>query len=123
MNACRLLARHFGGDQRLPHDSYSQDCSGGQGTPDALAEPRNAALTRRPTSQDRFPIVKPKDFVFATTKPAIGHPFPDVSFLSVHFDFSTVIGPSYGIANLIREKGEWVAYTCFTFLEGCVFPL
>ncbi|KAL8284307.1 hypothetical protein RQP46_005056 [Phenoliferia psychrophenolica] len=69
-------------------------------------------------ASDRFPIVKAKDFVFAVTKPAIGHPFPDVSFLSVHFEFSTAVGPAYGIANLIREKGQWVAYTCFTLLEG-----
>ncbi|KAL8281402.1 hypothetical protein RQP46_006086 [Phenoliferia psychrophenolica] len=67
---------------------------------------------------DRFPVVKAKDLVFAVTKPAIGHPFPDVSYLTIHFDFSTEVGPAFGIANLIREKGVWVAYTCFTLLEG-----
>ena len=45
-------------------------------------------------------------------------PFPDVTRLSVHFDFVARLGPAFGIANLVWEDGTWKAWTCFTLLEG-----
>ncbi|KAM0747991.1 hypothetical protein T439DRAFT_328648 [Meredithblackwellia eburnea MCA 4105] len=66
----------------------------------------------------RFPFVKAKDFVFAESKPALTQPWADVTFLSLHFDFATKVGPAYGIASLVNERGTWKAYTVFTFLEG-----
>ncbi|KAK4687481.1 hypothetical protein P7C73_g2631, partial [Tremellales sp. Uapishka_1] len=66
----------------------------------------------------RFPVVKAKDFTFALKEPALEHPFPDVSFLSIHFDFVTETGPAYGIAALVYEEQEWKAFTVFTLLEG-----
>ncbi|WVR05558.1 hypothetical protein IAU60_002577 [Kwoniella sp. DSM 27419] len=66
----------------------------------------------------RFPIVKARDFTFALKEPALEHPFPDVSFLSVHFDFQTETGPAYGIAALVYEDKQWKAFTLFTLLEG-----
>jgi hypothetical protein len=62
--------------------------------------------------------VKASNFVFASTQPAISQPFPDVTFIDLHFDFQTCLGPSYGVAHLAFEKDEWKAYTCFTLLEG-----
>jgi hypothetical protein len=70
------------------------------------------------TTQARFPVVQARDFVFAITQPKLEHPFPDVTFLSVHFDFNTKVGPSYGIANLVYQHNEWKAFTVFTLLEG-----
>lgn len=66
----------------------------------------------------RFPVAEAKDFVFTSTPPAIERPFPDVTFLSVHFSFNTRQGPSFGLANLVWEDMEWKAWTCFTLLEG-----
>ena len=68
--------------------------------------------------QARFPVAEAKDFVFSTTAPALEHPFPDVTFLSVHFNFNTRLGPCFGIANLVWEDEGWKAWTCFTLLEG-----
>ncbi|ORY30774.1 hypothetical protein BCR39DRAFT_558455 [Naematelia encephala] len=67
-----------------------------------------------------FPIVKARDFTFAKQLPSIDHPFEDVTFLSIHFDFKTETGPCYGIANLvyIADEQKWKAFTVFTLLEG-----
>jgi hypothetical protein len=46
------------------------------------------------------------------------HPFPDVTFLGIHFDFETKIGPASGIARLVYEDDKWKAFTVFTLLEG-----
>ncbi|AFR97657.2 monooxygenase [Cryptococcus neoformans] len=66
----------------------------------------------------RFPLVKARDFTFAAKEPALEHPFPDVSFLSIHFDFQTETGPAYGVANLVYQDKQWKAFTVFTLLEG-----
>ena len=57
-------------------------------------------------------------FAFAETRPALECPFADVTYLVVHFTFSTMMGPSYGVANLVHSDGEWKAFTVFTMLEG-----
>lgn len=51
-------------------------------------------------------------------QPALEHPFPDVTFLSIHFDFKTATGPAYGVAALVWEDTAWKAFTVFTLLEG-----
>lgn len=66
-----------------------------------------------------FPVTQARDFVFAEgTSPELQSPFPDVTFLSVHFAFETRVGPAYGIANLVWEEGQWSAFTVFTVLDG-----
>lgn len=66
-------------------------------------------------------MVGANDFTFTSTDPGIPslqNPFEDVTFLNFHFTFSTNLGPCYGVANLIFERGEWKAYTVMTLLEG-----
>lgn len=63
-------------------------------------------------------MVKASDFTFANKQPSIEHPFPDVTFLSIHFDFNTATGPAYGVAALVWEDNAWKAFTVFTLLEG-----
>lgn len=62
-------------------------------------------------------------FIYANTPPQVSSPFPDVTFIEIHFDFKTSLGPSYGIAKLVKDgrKGadeDWKAYMLFTILEG-----
>jgi hypothetical protein len=40
--------------------------------------------------------------------------------VNLHFEFNTVVGPSYGIANLVRSStdGQWRAFLLFTLLDG-----
>ena len=71
-----------------------------------------------PAASARFPIARATDFVFAETAPAIGHPFEDVTLLTLHFTFNTATGPAYGVAHLAYETDAWKAFTCFTLLEG-----
>jgi hypothetical protein len=80
-----------------------------------LAKGVEAGLT---IAQVRFPVVKASDFTFANKQPVIEHPFPDVTFLSIHFDFNTATGPAYGVAALVWEDQSWKAFTVFTLLEG-----
>ncbi|GFZ51133.1 hypothetical protein JCM24511_08891 [Saitozyma sp. JCM 24511] len=65
-----------------------------------------------------FPKVGARDFVFGLKEPHLEHPFPDVSFLTVYFEFATNIGPASGIARLVYEDVAWKAFTVFTLLEG-----
>lgn len=84
----------------------------------AAAEHR-ASLTSALPPQDRLKLVAARDLVFAKTQPSLQHPFEDVSFINIHFDFATATGPAYGIANLVRSPdGKWRAYLLFTLLEG-----
>lgn len=65
-----------------------------------------------------FPRTEATGFVFASVAPAIEHPYPDITFLTIHFDFQTQLGPAYGIARLVWDTDAWRAYTVFTMLEG-----
>ncbi|RSH90305.1 hypothetical protein EHS25_001639 [Saitozyma podzolica] len=61
-----------------------------------------------------------RNFVFASTAPTIEHPYEDITFLTIHFEFETKLGPSYGVARLVWDDtvNEWRAFTLFTLLEG-----
>lgn len=51
------------------------------------------------------------------TPPALESPFPDVTWLRLHFDFETELGKCSGIARLACKNGQWRAYTVYTLLE------
>ena len=73
-----------------------------------------------PAASRVFPTTQARDFVFADTLPSMQSPFEGVTFLNVHFNFNTRVGPAYGVANLVFEEAleDWKAYTVFTLLEG-----
>ena len=69
-------------------------------------------------NQDRLGLTDARNFVFSQIQPSLSDPFPDVTFLNLHANFETSLGPSYLVANLVYKEGEWQAYTVFTLLEG-----
>lgn len=66
---------------------------------------------------DTFPKAQPHNFQIKAPAPLLESPFPDVSWVRMHFGFDTTVGPCSGIARLVYERGEWKAYTLYTLLE------
>lgn len=46
-------------------------------------------------------------------------PFPDVTWLRLHFDFKTALGPASGVARVVYDEraAQWKIYTLYTLLE------
>ena len=67
-----------------------------------------------------FPRTQATDFHLSTIAPKLSHPFPDVTFLVTHFNFSTIHGTASGVVNLVYDSHNtaWRAFTCLTLLEG-----
>lgn len=66
---------------------------------------------------DTFPKARPHGFKLKAPEPVLESPFPDVSWVRVHFGFETGVGSCSGIARLVHERGAWKAYTLYTLLE------
>lgn len=67
---------------------------------------------------DRLDLVDLSDLRLVLDGPSFVQPFPDLTFLVIHFGFKTRIGEGQGICRLVQQKlGEWKAYTVFTCLE------
>ncbi|TXT15275.1 uncharacterized protein COLE_01468 [Cutaneotrichosporon oleaginosum] len=65
-----------------------------------------------------LPKNKAKAFVLSTTTPpALESPFPDVTWLRLHFNFETALGKCTGIARIVKAGDSWRAYTVYTLLE------
>lgn len=66
---------------------------------------------------ETFPKAQPHNFKVKAPEPLLESPFPDVSWVRVHFGFDTTVGACSGIARLVYERGQWKAYTLYTLLE------
>ncbi|BEJ15423.1 hypothetical protein CspHIS471_0500280 [Cutaneotrichosporon sp. HIS471] len=53
----------------------------------------------------------------AETPPVLESPFPDVTWIRLHFTFDTSLGMCSGIARLVYAADMWRAYTIYTLLE------
>ncbi|KAL1406101.1 hypothetical protein Q8F55_007784 [Vanrija albida] len=66
---------------------------------------------------DTFPGAKAREFAVADPAPVLESPFPDVTWVRVHFAFRTGLGTASGVARLVHEGSGWKAYTVYTLLE------
>lgn len=107
-----LLEGYFGIHQRLSIDQNHQcwKCCQGESIP-----PRSRANT-----QAVFPLVSAKDFALGPTAPAFEQPYPDVTFLTLHFTFNTTTGSCFGLTRLVFDTDAWRSFTVFTLLEEIV---
>ncbi|KAG5640708.1 hypothetical protein DXG03_007477, partial [Asterophora parasitica] len=68
---------------------------------------------------DRLGSVHPRAFVLRDDAYlGLQHPYPDLAWINLMFDFETDAGVASGIARLVpNANGEWKAHTVFTNLE------
>ncbi|KAK9459232.1 uncharacterized protein V1516DRAFT_686999 [Lipomyces oligophaga] len=70
-------------------------------------------------ASDRLSIAAARDVTITSPLPVVARPFPDVSFIEIHFTFDSKIGPGVGVAKLIPEQeGPYTAWVVFTTLDG-----
>lgn len=68
--------------------------------------------------QSTFASTKATGFGLAPTAPKVDAPFPDLTFITVHLQFTSGIGPGYSVARLTHKDGQWKIFTLFTSLAG-----
>ena len=73
---------------------------------------------------DRLALTKLDDFSIRDEYVALQQPYPDLAWINLMFDFSTVVGKASGIARLVpTSSGEWKAHVVYTNLESLTgFP-
>lgn len=47
-------------------------------------------------------------------------PYPDLSWVKVHFSFDAAVGKCGGVARLVHKDGEWKVWTLFTTIDELV---
>ncbi|BEI85735.1 hypothetical protein CcaverHIS002_0600220 [Cutaneotrichosporon cavernicola] len=69
-------------------------------------------------AKDTLAKNKATAFALSTeTPPVLESPFPDVTWIRLHFTFDTSLGKCSGIARLVYAADVWRAYTIYTLLE------
>ncbi|KAI5478845.1 hypothetical protein MNV49_004577 [Pseudohyphozyma bogoriensis] len=75
-------------------------------------------------ASDLLPTVKPHSFKLITTpQPKVEIPYPDLTYIQVHFGYTTHIATNYGVVNLIPTALGVKAWTLYTAIESLLdFP-
>ncbi|KXN82269.1 putative indole-3-pyruvate monooxygenase YUCCA11 [Leucoagaricus sp. SymC.cos] len=68
--------------------------------------------------QSQLPVFHPQEFTLREESISLEHPYQDLAWINLMFDFRTNVGICSGVARLVpTQTGEWKAHAVLTCLE------